>query len=285
MPYLLLTLTSTVLLLYTFTRPRIHTGLVAAAVSLGSSLALSDLLVSVVWKLYIFHPGLLPGGRDLVLGAFLADFLFVPFLLASLAVLFPKHPVGVWFVALVVVEGVEILFLRAGLLTYDGWRLWYSAALFGARFALELWWIAHFRQVGYTPWYRYLLITTSLTYIWWVVYVVTCSLLSLWAMRLHLLPDPTSDKVLGMFLLSGLPLYVVGLALIWLRRAGSLLHLGVTGAAWAGYLYVLEGLGIWVGRPGWSPLYQAALAMCVIWASGRLDAWWAGERPAAAKVR
>jgi hypothetical protein len=276
--YLVLFLSSIALWIFTNRRvPEALPSQVVAAVGMGSSLGLSDCIISGLLHLYSFRPGLMADPtRDNVAGAILGDFLFVPITYGALMALFPRQRVAASAGLVLVMAVVELVFRRYGLFVHHYWSVWVTVILFAARFGLAVWWLGRLERVGYTPGFRLLLSTVSTTYIWWLWVTPVSGLFRVWEMRLHLLARPADDRLLSGFLLHGVVFAAAG---VWflLRRWGEQgWHWWAFAAGWAAYLYILQGLGVYRYQAGWSPVYDAAVLTAVLWGCGRLDAW-AGE--------
>lgn len=275
MAYLALCASALALLAYTVRRtPASLPSLVPSALGMGSSLGLSDLIVCGLLRLYSYHPGLMgDAARENVAGAALADMLFVPITFGCLMVLFPRYR---WVAAggLILFQALtEAVFARYGLFVHHYWSVWISVLLFALRFGVAAWWLQHLERVGYTPGFRLLINGMAITYGWWLWAGLSSGLLRLWRMRLYLLANPQADRLLAAFLLHGTPFAVAGLYLL-VRRWGDRpwLRWGFA-AGGAIYLYGLRAAGIYVHRPGWSPVYDAAVLAALFWACRQFDRW------------
>ncbi|HLN62337.1 MAG TPA: hypothetical protein VK464_12360 [Symbiobacteriaceae bacterium] len=274
MPYLLLGILGAGILAYAAAHVR-KRPLVAALVALGASLGVSDLVVSGLLRLYTYRPFFFAEVRpDNGLGLTLADLIFVPFTYASLLTLLPRHRVAVSVAFVVLLSGIEILFLRLGIFIHHGWRLWYTPLLFGARFALAAWWLGIFERSGYTQGFRWLIVTSGTTYLWFLWVALSSAVAGLWNIYLGLL-DPFRDAVLGHSLLHAPPAILGVMACAMIGGVRKATNVGVLVAAMALYLTGLEWLGLWRDRPPWSPIASAlvvgGLALVVIY----LDGWMA----------
>lgn len=109
--------------------------------------------------------------------------------------------------------------------------------------------------------------------------------LRLWSARLHLSADPQSDKMLGNFLVLGLPFAGASVAVVWFRWCETVGGAGVFGLIWAGYLLTLRSMGVWQSASPWMPAYQAAVVAGIVWACTLLDALWSVRYPARVGVR
>ncbi|HYF79024.1 MAG TPA: hypothetical protein VD973_17955 [Symbiobacteriaceae bacterium] len=275
MAYLLLLACAVTLLIYTYRRaPERWPSHLVSMMAMSASLGLIDLIICELLQLYTFHPGLAPDlVRDNLLGAVLADYLFLSITFGCLMVLFPRHRTLAGAGLILLIAGVEIVFRRYGLFVYHFWSIWATIVLFALRFALAVWWLDLLERVGYSPVFRLLFSAVSSAFFWWFYIALTSGLPMLWGMRLHLLGSPAADRVLSIYLLHGLTYGSFSMLFLYRRWGDQAWHWWGFGAGWAAYLYILRALGIYRHLAGWSPLYDAAALTALLWVCTLLDHW------------
>ena len=275
MAYLILLASAVTLLIYTYRRvPERWPSQFVSMMAMSASLGLIDLIICEVLQLYTFRPGLMPDlVRDNLLGAVLADYLFLSITFGCLMVLFPRHRPLAGVGLILLLAGVEIVFRRNGWFVYRYWSVWATIVLFVLRFVLAVWWLNRLERIGYSPVFRLLFSMVSSAFFWWFYIALTSGLSKLWEMRLHLLGSPVPDRFLSVYLLHGLTYGGVSMLFLYRRWGDQAWHWWVFGAGWAAYLFILRALGVHRHLAAWSPIYDAAALTALLWGCTLLDHW------------
>ncbi|MGE5675489.1 MAG: hypothetical protein ACM3XM_16705, partial [Mycobacterium leprae] len=244
----------------------------------GSTVSLADLFMNGVFRLYTYHPFLLPNpDKDNHLGVMIAEMLFVPASYSLMAYL-PRH-LRFWYTLLItlLVTSLEVLFLRIRVYEHDGWRILYTVILFAVYGTVVSTWANRFDGQGYTRLNRAVQLATSLFFPAAVWGLGMDSIVEVVATRPGWLVNPDRDLILGGYLLEGIPVIVVGLVACiyrWNRRPWQLVVMAGVLTVWFCFL---RWWGVTVAHPRWNLALEALVWTLLIWGVGRLDRWFERE--------
>lgn len=241
----------------------------------GSVIIFADFVVTGVFGIYHYNPQILANHiPDARLGVLIAEVLFVPALVSSVAgSVGPRYRVWVSMALTLPLLMIEWYFTEAGAFLPNGWRLWHSAVLFPPYFAALALWANHFERAGYTPFHRLVLIWLTVDLTWHVSAITTNGVLGLFHGRYYLLADPLRDNVWGNFLVHGLPWMAMGILWVWKGWARSSVLLAGLVCIYGLWLTWWHAAGFLIFAPFWSPAAEAILAAVWVWGVGWVDGW------------
>lgn len=244
---------------------RRYTPPLSATLLLGGSLTiLADWVAHGWFNWYVYQPRLLRNPTaDAMLGEFLGDTLFVP--CAAAVLLTYLSP---WQTALVgtpLVTGLELIFLRTGLLVDNRWGPWMTLASFPIFFLL----VGLFRRgadlQGLTRGWIQALTRLAMAILFNGLLRQVLKSLDLIHFPLRLLPDPGGNQSLGLFCLLVLGAAPLTYGVIVTGRV-------LTAAfAWAGLVTLLQAAGWLTMNWPWGPLWLGVIQAGIGYAACHLD--------------
>lgn len=240
----------------------------------GAIIIFADFLVTGVFVVYQYAPGLLPNQiSDARLGVLIAECLFVPALISSVVGSVSRYRVWVSVSLTIPLFVIEWLFTEAGVFLPDGWSIWHSVLLFPPYLAALAVWADHFEQVGYTRIHRLIVVWMTVDFVWDVAAITTNGILGLFYGGYGLMAEPLQDNVLGNFLVHGLAWMFLGILWVWNGWARSSVLLAGFVCVYGLWLWGWEAAGFLHFAPVWSPAAEAVHAAVWIWGTGKVDAW------------
>jgi hypothetical protein len=237
--------------------------------------SLGDLVITAMFNLYQYHPGLLSGRTNNYLGVLMAECLFVPCVFAALGAVHRWARPLIFGLMPLPMMLIEELFLWLGIYKHHGWATWLSGMLFFVYGLCAAWWADAFEQAGHSRVHRAVLIAASVYYTMNLYGLIPFGILRLAEMHAGISANQEQDLVLTSLLLHAVPFTITAFLTIWFRKAGRFSFLALIAAGFTIWLTLLWWLGIWSGRWPWNPLFAGLLVALVIYGLGQLDAWFA----------
>ncbi|HWI53061.1 MAG TPA: hypothetical protein VNT01_13055 [Symbiobacteriaceae bacterium] len=235
----------------------------------------ADILFAGFLRWYAFRPGLIDDyWRDNYLGMLLGDYLFVPVVVSTL-VATARGWLRLAIAGAVVLPFalIEYTFEKLGMFAYHGWQLWMSFVAFPPMYVG----LAHlsnlFERRAYAGWYRRLMVTATVVYLWLLWGVAVGAAGRLVAVVPPLPWDYELCAVTGGMLLYLLPFLLVTVPAILYRRVRhwrGLLGYGLVVAVWT---YLIELTGWRQHHPFWLPMLDALSFAAIAAAASRIDRW------------
>ncbi|MGE5675490.1 MAG: hypothetical protein ACM3XM_16710 [Mycobacterium leprae] len=255
-------------------RQGVHAHSLALVLLTGAAISMADLFTNALLHLYVFRPGILPQPADNFVGVLIAECLFVPSLYGLLALLPPRRRLLASGGIVLLLIGIEQLFLRLQVYELHGWQTWHTAVAFGAFGMLMGAWANRFERLGYTGPRRLTLVAATVTYLGNLWGVSILSTLQPFRLALHPILSAGHSFHVGSFVVHGIPFIVAGTAIIWFRQNRTLWQqvLPFFGFwAWMGWL---TQTGVRHLRFAAEPLGAAIVYTLLIYAAGRIDRWY-----------